>query len=845
MLVIAVLLLCSSVNGQLSFSSFNGDFSSFDPANSGIALSDIITVANHFGCKTWVDGKCTECSKSYYFNKNGVCCEVPPLCSQFNQAEGLCLQCYQGYTVVNNCCELASQDSGCAVWNGNVCSVCSKGWWKNANGVCQVVSDLCSTWSESTGACLSCYGGYVLNGGVCEINTNPFNGGNNLLCGTWNGTQCLKCSRRAYFNNQGICVAVSDQCATFDPLNGNCLSCYGGYSLSAGVCSKSAVSTPSDLGCKTWNSAQNVCLECSFRFFFNGTVCVPVSDQCSTWDVSGRCTLCYAGYQLVSGVCQKAAEQKVSDLGCALWNWSQQQCLQCSNNWVFNSQGVCVPVSDQCKTFNTAGNCVSCYVGYTIISGQCQLSPDQRPSDLGCATWNWTNKTCLQCSNNWVFNSQGVCTPVSDQCATFNLAGNCVTCYKGYVLNAGRCDLAPQETNPDLGCATWDWVNKVCLGCSSNWVKNAQGVCTPVSDQCATFNTAGNCLSCYKGYVLNAGKCELAPKETNPDLGCATWDWTNKICLQCSNNWVFNSQNVCVPVSDQCATFNLAGDCVTCYKGYIINAGKCVLAPTQKVSDLGCALWNWSQQQCLQCSNNWVFNSQGVCVPVSDQCKTFNTAGNCVSCYEGYLLNAGKCELAPSQKPSDLGCATWDWKKQICLQCSNNWVFNSQNVCIPVSDQCATFNLAGNCVSCYKGYVLNAGKCELAPTKQVSDLGCGTWDWDRQVCLKCSNRFVFNSQGRCVPVSDNCQTWDNSGACTACYAGFILGNGQCTQGNSLCKVSSAQGGCTSCYTGYILDNGNCVPISSLASLALYYSQCCPEKLATLTKAVGSNTAFGG
>ena len=33
-------------------------------------------IDNYFGCKTWVDGLCTECSQGYLFNKNGVCCIV-------------------------------------------------------------------------------------------------------------------------------------------------------------------------------------------------------------------------------------------------------------------------------------------------------------------------------------------------------------------------------------------------------------------------------------------------------------------------------------------------------------------------------------------------------------------------------------------------------------------------------------------------------------------------------------------------------------------------------------------------------------------------------------------------
>jgi hypothetical protein len=774
-IALTLLLLFSSAYANLTFSSFSGDFSSYNPAASGIPLNDIVTVANYYGCKTWVKNLCTECSQGYYFNKNGVCCEAPPLCSQFNRAEGICLSCYQGYTVVDNCCVLAEKDTGCATWNGNVCAKCSKGWFMS-NGVCKPVSDQCHTWDSNNGNCLTCYNGYILSAGACIINPNPFNGGSNPLCAKWDKTACLTCAPRAYFNSFGICTAVSDQCQTWDPIDGSCLTCYGGYENKNGDCVKSAVQQPSDLGCSLWNTQSNICLKCSERFFFDGKKCSPVSDQCRTWNAAGACTGCYDGYDL-------------------------------------------------------------------LINGVCQLSKsnDAAPSDLGCATWDWKKQQCLKCSSNWVFNNLGVCVPVSDQCNTYDLSGLCVSCYKGYNLVAGKCILAPIESVADLGCAKWDWNNKVCLQCSNNWVFNNQGACVPVSDQCKAFDRSGNCVSCYDGYNLESGKCVLAPIQKPSDLGCATWDWKKQQCLKCSNNWVFNNLGVCVPVSDQCNTFDLSGLCVSCYDGYNLVAGKCVLAPIQNPTDAGCATWDWKKQQCLKCSNNWVFNNNGVCIPVSDQCKTFDLSGLCLSCYQGYNLVGGKCEKAPDQAPSDAGCGLWDWNRQQCLKCSNNWVFNNKGACIPVSDQCNTYDLSGLCLTCYKGYNLVAGKCVLAPIQQVSDAGCGTWDWDKQVCLQCSNRFVFNSQRVCVPVSDNCNQWNSSGACTSCYAGYILNGGACTQGNSLCQSSNSNGACTSCYTGYILDNGNCVPISKLANLALYYSQCCPERLATLSQSVGNSS----
>lgn len=159
-------------------------------------------------------------------------------------------------------------------------------------------------------------------------------------------------------------------------------------------------------------------------------------------------------------------------------------------------------------------------------------------------------------------------------------------------------------------------------------------------------------------------------------------------------------------------------------------------------TDLGCGLWDWNNQVCLKCSNGWTFNDKKACVPVSDQCKTHDDKGNCLTCYQGYDLNQGQCLFSSSNsaKPSDLGCATWDWNNQLCLKCSNGWTFNDKKICVAVSDQCKTHDDKGNCLTCYQGYDLLNGQCLFSNSNNAhpSDLGCGTWDWNNQVCLKCS-----------------------------------------------------------------------------------------------------------
>jgi hypothetical protein len=334
------------------------------------------------------------------------------------------------------------------------------------------------------------------------------------------------------------------------------------------VFSPSNNAQPADLGCATWDWNNQLCLACSKGYTFNSNkVCTPVSSQCNSYDnVTGLCLACFKGYDLTNGNCVFSASNtaKPLDLGCANWDWNNQVCLACSNGYTFNNNKVCTTVSNQCKTYDSAsGLCLTCFKGYDLINGACVFaaSNNAHPSDLGCAKWDWDNQVCLSCSKNWVFNSQGVCTPVSDQCSTSDASGACTSCFKGYDLVKGVCVFSPSNNvqSADLGCATWDWNNQLCLACSKGYTFNSNKVCTPVSSQCSSYdNVTGLCLSCFKGYDLINGTCAFSASNTaHPsDLGCGNWDWNNQICLSCSKGYVFNSNKVCAPVSDQCSAYN-------------------------------------------------------------------------------------------------------------------------------------------------------------------------------------------------------------------------------------------------------------------------------------------------
>lgn len=617
-------------------------------------------IDNYFGCKTWSDGYCVECSASYAFNKNGICCSIDKHCKNFNTEVGVCQNCYEGYVVSSNgSCIVRTSDSsnhGCAVWANGACTKCSFMFFLNsATNTCDQVSSNCRNWKPEDGTCTECYYGYSLSNGGCspaEIPPTAAQVVKNPLCKTWKGDLCLECADRAFLDTDG-CKAVSDHCQTWDRQGGSCLTCYLGYEVSSGNCVASAITHPTDLGCKTWKG--DLCLECSDKWVFNSNkACIPVSDLCKTNTEVGECSSCYYGYDLVNGDClySPSNNAKPSDGGCKTWSNKDNMCVECSLKWVFNENGNCVPVSDQCREHNEKGLCTSCFLGYDIKDGACLYNPNNQPSngDAGCKVWNYNTKSCDDCSDFWTFDQNKVCKPVSDLCSTFDkTTGDCTSCYRGYDLQGTTCVYSPSNVAPptDPGCKVWS--NGLCLECSERWAFNADKICVTVSDLCKTSEGL-TCTSCFKGYVLDNGACIFSPvnHQAPSDAGCKTWDWDNQICLECSNWWFF-SEGKCVPVSDLCKTYNRNnGSCITCYKGYDLANGLCVLSTkNSQPSDLGCSTWDWDNQVCLACSKFWVM-VDGVCRSVSPFCNTYDqSTGACTTCFTGYALNNGDCTPAP------------------------------------------------------------------------------------------------------------------------------------------------------------------------------------------------------
>lgn len=256
-------------------------------------------------------------------------------------------------------------DNNCAQFANNLCVKCSTGFIFNTNGVCTQVNAQCKAYDSNTGICLNCYLGYSLSNGICLNTTNS----QDPNCASFVNQLCVKCSKGFYFGSNGQCTASNPLCLTFSSIDGSCLSCYQSFVLQNSLCVPDANNTSTDPNCASWNSG--VCLACSSRAYFNNDgLCAQVSIQCNTYeDSDGLCTSCYPGFALSSGSCVPA----VSPSSCAKFDQSGN-CLNCSQG-SYNQNGKCVQIDPQCAKFDMGSlSCLSCYPGFALLSGSCQIS---------------------------------------------------------------------------------------------------------------------------------------------------------------------------------------------------------------------------------------------------------------------------------------------------------------------------------------------------------------------------------------------------------------------------------------------------------------------------------------
>ncbi len=175
----------------------------FDPIN-GRCLT-CIGAPNQYYLQN--DGKCLQsvpnqnyaaassiCPDNYY-NREGTCVEINPLCGTFDQRTGACTTCLDNTYYLN-------PSGGCVL----ISSYCTTYRTYFSNGNCFNVAKECDTYDPSDGRCLSCRDMTKLTpDGRCLYDSN--------------------CVGRQYSLSNGQCADVSKSCGDFDKFSGACLTC--------------------------------------------------------------------------------------------------------------------------------------------------------------------------------------------------------------------------------------------------------------------------------------------------------------------------------------------------------------------------------------------------------------------------------------------------------------------------------------------------------------------------------------------------------------------------------------------------------------------------------------------
>jgi hypothetical protein len=160
-------------------------------------------------------------------------------------------------------------------------------------------------------------------------------------------------------------------------------------------------------------------------------------------------------------------------------------------------------------------------------------------------------------------------------------------------------------------------------------------------------------------------------------------------------------------------------------------------------------------------------------------CKDFYNNGSCQNCYSGFIIdiNTRNCVTNP-----DGNCFQTNYNK--CISCSQGYFLNTGGICQLINPFCRTVDTSSiYCTSCYIGYTLYQGNC-IDSSKIViiggTNTYCTVYDITGQ-CKQCSQRYYL-SNGQCIRVSDQCNTYDpNYGYCTSCYLGYLVNPyGECT-----------------------------------------------------------------
>lgn len=328
----------------------------------------------------------------YLLGLFGLANRIPSNCQQFTP-EFSCLKCVSGYTV--------SLSGSCVILQSNTNAVSS-------SSSTTINSSTSSSSSQSTSSSQSSSqsSSSIMNSQTSTTNSqssnNPDNQNihpqNDPYCQVYSqfgDGSCLQCYFRFYYSPiHKKCLQVNDLCQSWDNL-GNCLTCYNGYKLNAGVCSVNLEQTNTQTNnqvnqINTQQTGQNTQSIQNQNNLDNSLNTQQGSSSSSLNNQQQQSSSSNSQQQSIINNQQQPSgssfTQQTNNPSSSIVIWSSSDpncrllgsngvCSECYYSYYYNTQtGLCVSVNPLCSTWNKLGFCLSCYPGYSLFNNQCVVS---------------------------------------------------------------------------------------------------------------------------------------------------------------------------------------------------------------------------------------------------------------------------------------------------------------------------------------------------------------------------------------------------------------------------------------------------------------------------------------
>ncbi|ELP92867.1 hypothetical protein EIN_508680 [Entamoeba invadens IP1] len=476
-------------------------------------------------------------------------------CNKVTQTCTSCMSNYHKNTTFNEC--VYKRDLGCekyASQSSDVCQKCSDGYKFNyLSGVCEVGIEHCLDATLSLEGCSSCEENYYsagLNG--CLQSTSEYQ-----YCTSIDSeNNCEFCVSGALLS-EGRCVMYDEFCATSTTANSPvCKTCYSGFFVnSEGKCQSGEIANCMKYTSKTDCSMcltgyrlldnkcekddkcvgfiAGLCLGCPKGYFVSQKACFPCGENCESCTSSTKCKICYEGFAVQNGVCEKCEV-----LNCTKCDESGKMCEICENGYSL-FEGKCVRCVNHCDKCRDVLSCETCESGYIAVDGGCAEC-----EILNCLKCTEGVDQCNGCASGYSL-QDNYCFKTIKNCKTYSEDGMCKVCNTNYIFDetdSTKCIRKPCSVEGDGGnCTTcslgyYKTEDSSCEKCSSKCSAGCtmrENECDLLIEKrslegCAIYEKDGKCAICKEDYKLNKGKCE------NKGIACAIGSYTktNK-CTTC------------------------------------------------------------------------------------------------------------------------------------------------------------------------------------------------------------------------------------------------------------------------------------------------------------------------